>query len=65
MAEHIIFVRDSGQTYLATASGKRASCTSGQKQAAEALARKLFSGQPFRLQEVNRFTFIANQEGKQ
>jgi len=39
--EHVIFVRDYGQTYIARANGKTATCTAGREQAAGALARKL------------------------
>jgi len=42
MAHIVIKVKEGCGTYLASWAGHRASCTSGAKQAVEALARKLY-----------------------
>jgi hypothetical protein len=63
MVEHVIFVRYYGGTYIARASGKQASCTAGQKPAAEAVARKLFGTRLFTLKTVNHCAYIATEEG--
>lgn len=64
MDEYVIFVRDCRGAYHARANGKQASCTAGPKQAAERLAEKLFGGSSFILQTVNRYSYIATEEGK-
>lgn len=47
--EHIIFVREYSQTYIASSEGQTASCTAGREQAAAALARKLMGAKPYSL----------------
>jgi hypothetical protein len=63
LEEHVIIVRSYGQTYIARANGKTASCTSGTELAADRVARKLFGDRPYHLKIVNKYTFIAT-EGK-
>ncbi len=48
-SQGFIFVRYYGGTYIARFQGKTASCTSGQKAAAERVARKVLGEKPFRL----------------
>jgi len=47
MSQGIIFVRYYGGTYIARFQGKTASCTGGQKQAAERVARKVMGKRPY------------------
>ncbi len=54
LVEHVIFVRDYNQTYIATSKANNprrvsASCTAGREQAAERLAEKLMGDQPYTL----------------
>jgi shikimate kinase len=58
----VIFVRTHSQTYIARCNGKTASCTAGAKQAAEALAKKLFGERPFIVKKVNDHSFITTEE---
>jgi hypothetical protein len=45
-SQGIIFVRYYGGTYIARFQGRTASCTSGRKQAAERVARKVMGEKP-------------------
>ena len=54
LVEHVIFVRDYNQTYIATSRANNprrvsASCTAGREQAAKRLAEKLMGGRPYTL----------------
>lgn len=64
LEEHLIFVRDRSNTYIARANGKSASCTAGPEQAATALAKKLFNHGQFIMKAINKFTYLATEEGK-
>ena len=64
LREHLVTIREYGQTYIARADGKTATCTAGPQMAAEALAKKLFGGRPFSVKAVTQNTYIAKEDGQ-
>ncbi len=58
-SQGFIFVRYYGSTYIARYEGKTASCTAGQRQAAERVARKVLGEQPHKIKRVgnNEYTW--------
>lgn len=51
MSKGIIFVRWYGGTYIARFQGKTASCTSGPREAAERVARKVLAKEPYEIEK--------------
>lgn len=62
IAKFPIFVRPYGGTYIARSEGKQASCTSGEDQAANAVAVKVAAGRQHSVYKVSSALYYAHVE---